>query len=264
MILDDIVRDKKVRLIEHKKNRSFEEVRAAAERIVSATDDARNADLFYQNMKKSGISIIGEFKKASPSLGKIEEKIDLLERIDEYNACVDAISCLTEEDHFQGNVGYLMTIREKTTLPILRKDFMIDEYQFYEAKAIGADAVLLITAILDDAQMKDFYQLSRELKLGVLVETHDEYEIERALKIDPRVIGINNRNLKDFSISLENTGKLRKYIPKDKLLIAESGIMGDEDVRYLKEVGVDGFLIGRAFMESDEPAKLAARWKCDS
>ncbi|MBR6315835.1 MAG: indole-3-glycerol phosphate synthase TrpC [Lachnospiraceae bacterium] len=264
MILDDIVRDKKVRLIEHKKNRSFEEVRAAAERIVSATDDARNADLFYQNMKKSGISIIGEFKKASPSLGKIEEKIDLLERIEEYNVCVDAISCLTEEDHFLGNVGYLRTIREKTELPILRKDFMIDEYQFYEAKAIGADAVLLITAILDDEQMRDFYQLSRELKLGVLVETHDEYEIERALKTGPRIIGINNRNLKDFSISLENTGKLRKYIPKDKLLIAESGIMGDEDVRYLKEVGVDGFLIGRAFMESDEPAKLAARWKCDS
>ncbi|MBR4760515.1 MAG: indole-3-glycerol phosphate synthase TrpC [Lachnospiraceae bacterium] len=260
MILDTIVEDKKVRLTEHKKNRSFEEVRAAAEQIVTA-DDERNADLFYQNMKKSGISIIGEFKKASPSLGKIEEKIDLLERIDEYNACVDAISCLTEEDHFLGNVGYLKTIREKTALPILRKDFMIDEYQFYEAKAIGSDAVLLITAILDDAQMRDFYQLSRELKLGVLVETHDEYEIERALKIDPRIIGINNRNLKDFSISLENTGRLRKYVPQDKLMIAESGIMGDEDVRYLKEVGVDGFLIGRAFMESDKPAELAARWK---
>ena len=109
--------------------------------------------------------------------------------------------------------------------------------------------------------MRDFYQLSRELKLGVLVETHDEYEIERALKIDPRIIGINNRNLKDFSISLENTGRLRKYVPSEKLLIAESGIMGDEDVKYLKEVGVDGFLIGRAFMESDKPAELARMWK---
>ena len=138
---------------------------------------------------------------------------------------------------------------------------MIDEYQFYEAKVIGADAVLLITAILDDAQMRDFYQLSRELGLDVLVETHDEEEIERALKIDPRIIGVNNRNLKDFSITLKNTERLRKYIPNDKVFVAESGIMNDDDVRFLKEVGVDGFLIGRAFMESENPRELAKRWK---
>ena len=121
---------------------------------------------------------------------------------------------------------------------------MIDEYQFYEAKAIGADAVLLIVAILDDAKLKDFYQLSRELGLGVLTETHDEYEIERALNTDSRIIGINNRNLKDFSISIENTGRLKKYIPDDRLCIAESGIMNDDDVAYLKEVGVDGERLG--------------------
>ena len=184
-----------------------------------------------------------------------------MERIDEYNASVDAISCLTEEDHFNGNIEYLKQIREVSLLPILRKDFMIDEYQFYEARVIGADAVLLITAILDDAQMLDFYQLARELKLDVLVETHDEYEIERALKIDPRIIGVNNRNLKDFSISLENTGRLKKYIPQDKISVAESGIMNDSDVEYLKEVGVDAFLIGRAFMESENPKELALRWK---
>jgi indole-3-glycerol phosphate synthase len=258
MILDQIVEDKKIRLPEHKARVSEQEMRALAE-------EKRNVQFaehtFYENLKKSGISIIGEFKKASPSLGSITSKIDLMERIEDYNASVDAISCLTEEDHFHGNVDYLRQIREKSPLPILRKDFMIEEYQFYEAKVIGADAVLLITAILDDVQMHDFYQLARELNLDVLVETHDEKEVERALKIDPRIIGVNNRNLKDFSISLENTKRLRRYVPQDKVFIAESGIMDDQDVAFLKEVGMDGFLIGRAFMEAENPQALARRWK---
>jgi indole-3-glycerol phosphate synthase len=258
MILDKIVEDKKLRLPEHKARVSEQEMRSLAEekRKVQFSEHT-----FYENLKKPGISIIGEFKKASPSLGNIKSKINLMERIGEYNASVDAISCLTEEDHFCGNVDYLRQIREKSPLPILRKDFMIDEYQFYEAKVIGADAVLLITAILDDVQMHDFYQLARELNLDVLVETHDEAEVERALKIDPRIIGVNNRNLKDFSISLDNTKRLRRYVPQDKVFIAESGIMDDQDVAFLKEVGVDGFLIGRAFMEAENPQELARRWK---
>ena len=259
MILDRIVEDKKIRLKEHKSSISFEEIRKLAEAELKGAQRTENC--FYENLKKQGISIIGEFKKASPSLGRIESKIDLLERIDEYNASVDAISCLTEEDHFNGNIEYLKTIRKKSDLPILRKDFMIDEYQFYEAKAIGADAVLLIAAILDDAMLRDFYALARELKLDVLVETHDENEVERALKTDPRIIGVNNRDLKDFSIKLETTGRLRKLIPEDKVFVTESGIMGDEDVRYLKETGVDAFLIGRAFMESRDPKELAHHWK---
>ncbi|MCR5405967.1 MAG: indole-3-glycerol phosphate synthase TrpC [Lachnospiraceae bacterium] len=259
MILDIIVEDKKIRLKEHKSNVSFEDIRKLAE--AELKDEKRPKNCFYENLRKQGISIIGEFKKASPSLGRIESKIDLLERIDEYNASVDAISCLTEEDHFNGNIEYLKTIRKKSDLPILRKDFMIDEYQFYEAKAIGADAVLLIAAILDDAMLRDFYALARELKLDVLVETHDENEVERALKTDPRIIGVNNRDLKDFSIKLETTGRLRKLIPEDKVFVTESGIMGDEDVRYLKETGVDAFLIGRAFMESRDPKELAHHWK---
>ena len=200
MILDKIVEDKKVRLVEHKKNISENEMRRMAEEAAGKTYAAHS---FYDNLNKPGISIIGEFKKASPSLGKIDSRIDLAERIRAYSNSVDAISCLTEEDHFLGNTRYLKEIRTQTTLPILRKDFMIDPYQFYEAKAIGADAVLLIAAILDDAQMKDFYQLARSLELDVLVETHDEKEIERALQFDPRIIGVNNRNLNDFSISLE-------------------------------------------------------------
>ena len=258
-ILDEIVADKRIRLKEHKARISEAEMRRMAEETLRS--GAGRGDLFYENMAKPGISIIGEFKMASPSLGDISPKVDLTTRIDEYSASADAISCLTEEDHFKGSVDYLKQIRAMTPLPILRKDFMIDEYQFYEAKVIGADAVLLITAILDDVQMRDFYSLSRELGLGVLTETHDEYEIERALKTDSRIIGINNRNLKDFSITLENTGRLKKYIPDDRLTIAESGIMSDADVDYLKSVGVDGFLIGRAFMEADDPGTLAKRWK---
>lgn len=258
MILDKIVEDKKKRLLEHKTIISESKMRKMA-------DEQRNlcyANVsFFENLQKPGISIIGEFKKASPSLGTITSQIDLNERIEAYNASVDAISCLTEEDHFHGNVDYLKQIRSVSKLPILRKDFMIDEYQFYEAKVIGADAVLLIAAILDDVQMRDFYQLARELKLDVLVETHDEWEVERALKIEPRIIGVNNRNLKDFSISLENTKRLRQMIPKDKVLVAESGIMGDTDVAYLKEVGVDAFLIGRALMEANSPMELAKHWK---
>lgn len=256
MILDQIVEDKKIRLKEHKQLVSESDMRRLAEE-----KSTRNPNCFYDNLRKDGLSIIGEFKKASPSLGKIESKINLMDRIEEYNLSVDVISCLTEEDHFNGNVEYLKQIRQKSQLPILRKDFMIDDYQFYEAKVIGADAVLLITAILDDVQMHDFYQLARELELDVLVETHDEYEIERALKIEPRIIGVNNRNLKDFSISLENTKSLKKYIPDDKVYIAESGIMGDGDVEFLAQAGVDGFLIGRAFMESENPRELADKWK---
>ena len=256
MILDQIVEDKKKRLPQHKAQISEAEMRKLAEETVT-----RKKNCFYENLKKEGLSIIGEFKQASPSLGKITSKINLMDRIEEYNASVDAISCLTEEDHFNGNVSYLKEIRAKSQLPILRKDFMIEEYQFYEAKAIGADAVLLITAILDDVQMHDFYQLARELELDVLVETHDEEEIARAMKINPRIIGVNNRNLKDFSITLETTKRLRPYIPKEKVFVTESGVMGDEDVRFLHECHVDAFLIGRAFMEAENPKALAHKWK---
>jgi indole-3-glycerol phosphate synthase len=158
-------------------------------------------------------------------------------------------------------VEYLKEIRKISNLPILRKDFMIEEYQFYEAKAIGADAILLIAAILDDVQLHDFYQLSKELELDALVEVHDEREMERALKLDADIIGVNNRNLKDFTISLETTKRLSKMVPTEKVFVAESGIMGDEDVRFLKECSVDAFLIGRALMESRHPREVAARWK---
>lgn len=255
MILDEIVADKKKRLLEHIKRISREEMRRLAE------EDNRERHSFYQALKKQGISIIGEFKQASPSLGRIESKIDLTERIDEYSLSVDAISCLTEEDHFLGNAEYLKKIRSMSNLPILRKDFMIDAYQFYEAKVIGADAILLIAAILDDGQMRDFYQLTKELGMDALVEVHDEGELERALKLDAGIIGVNNRDLKDFTIRLDTTKRLSNYMPSDKVFVAESGIVTDDDVRFLKDCNVDAFLIGRAFMEAVNPKELAKRWK---
>lgn len=255
MILDDIVADKKKRLPRHKAKISEQEMRRLAE------EEKRVGASFFQALKKQGISIIGEFKQASPSLGKIDSKIDLTERIGEYSQSVDAVSCLTEEDHFLGSAEYLKKIRKMTELPILRKDFMIDPYQFYEAKAIGADGVLLIAAILDDVMMKDFYQLTKELGMDALVEVHEEREMERALKLDAEIIGVNNRNLKDFTISLETTKRLSKYMPEGKIFVAESGIVSDEDVKFLKDCNVDAFLIGRAFMESENPKELAQRWK---
>lgn len=255
MILDQIVEDKKKRLPEHKSRIPENEMRKLAE----AYQGERHS--FAAALAKEGISIIGEFKKASPSLGKIKSKINLMDRIEEYNASVDAISCLTEEDHFDGSVDYLKQIRRISPLPILRKDFMIDPYQFYEARAIGADAVLLIAAILDDVQLQDFYQLTTELGLDALVEVHDEEEMERALKLDAKIIGVNNRNLKDFSIELGTTARLGKMMPQDKIFVAESGILKDEDVKFLKDCQVDAFLIGRALMEAEHPKAVASRWK---
>ena len=258
MILDQIVADKKIRLAEHKAKCNENTMRHLAEEVLK---EKKESGLFYGNLAKPGLSIIGECKKASPSAGRIRSSIDITTRIEEYNAAVDAISCLTEEDHFLGCAEDLKQIRPLTALPILRKDFMIEPYQFYEAKAICADAVLLITAILDDVQMRDFYQLARELQLDVLVETHDEWELERALAVNPRIIGVNNRNLKDFTISLENTRRLRAYVPQDKVFVAESGIKTDADVTFLKDAGVDGFLIGQALMEAESPHLVASRWK---
>lgn len=255
MILDKIVEDKKRRLPEHKARISETEMRRLAEGYQGASPSFKDA------LAKPGMSIIGEFKKASPSLGKIDSKLDLTDRIEEYNDSVDAISCLTEEDHFLGNADYLKEIWAISPLPIIRKDFMIDEYQFYEAKAIGANAILLIAAILDDVQMKDFYDLTKELGMDALVEVHDEREMERALKLDAEIIGVNNRDLRDFSIKLDTTKRLSVMVPEGKVFVAESGIVSDEDVKFLKDSRVDAFLIGRAFMEAENPRALAKHWK---
>lgn len=255
MILDKIVADKRKRLIAHKERISMEEMKA------KALASERKSVSFYEALAKPGLSIIGEFKKASPSMGVIDGKIQLTDRIAQYNCAVDAISCLTEEDHFHGNVDYLKEIRTLSPLPIIRKDFVIDAYQIYEAKVIGADAILLIAAILDDDTMKQFYELASFLSLDVLLETHDEEEVERALKLDAKIIGVNNRNLKDFTISLDTTKRLKKMVPDSKVFVSESGVTTIEDIAFLKACHVNALLIGRAFMESENPKDLAKTWK---
>mgnify|MGYP003244521095 CR=1 FL=1 len=240
MILDVIVEDKKKRLKEHKARTSEEQMKELA--LVSE----RKSISFYEALAKPGLSIIGEFKKASPSMGKIEMTMEFMDRIDEYNISVDAISCLTEEDHFLGNTDYFKEIRNISPLPMIRKDFIIDPYQIYEAKVIGADCILLIAAILSDEQM---------------AETHDEEEMGRALKIQPKIIGVNNRNLKDFTISLENTKRLRPMVPEGTVFVSESGVTTNEHIAFLKECKVDALLIGGAFMLSEHPRELATEWK---
>lgn len=255
MILDTIVADKAMRLKEHKKRRNEEEMKKLA--LSKPGEGGR----FLRALSKPGLSIIGEFKKASPSLGVISDELALSERIEQYNASADAISCLTEEDHFHGGIEYFEEIRKISPLPMLRKDFIIDSYQIYEAKAIGADAVLLITAILEQEKLKGFYKLAESLGMDCLVEVHDEAEMERALDAKAAIIGVNNRNLKDFTISLETTRCLSSYIPEGTVLVSESGVRCREDIVFLKDCHVDALLIGRAFMESDNPQRLAENWK---
>lgn len=255
MILDDIVEAKKKRLPEHKALVSEERMKELA------LSCDRKVISFYDALRKPGLSIIGEFKKASPSLGVIKNTLELTDRIEQYNKSVDAISVLTEEDYFNGGTEYLKKVRSITNLPIIRKDFIIEEYQVYEAKVIGADAILLIAAILDDDTFKKLYDLAYSLGLSVLCEVHDEEEMQRMINMDVQIIGINNRNLKDFVITLETTKRLSQMVPQGKVLVSESGVVTDEDILTLKESHVDALLIGRAFMESENPCKKALDWK---
>ena len=255
MILDDIVAAKKKRLPEHKAVISEEQMKC------EALESKRVSYSFYDALAKTGLSIIGEFKKASPSHGKMDSKVDLTERIDQYNIAVDAISCLTEEDYFNGGTEYLKSIRQMSQLPIIRKDFIIEEYQVYEAKVIGADAILLIAAILDDDTFRKLYDLAYSLGLDVLCEVHDEEEMKRMIALGVKIIGINNRNLKTFEVSLDTTRRLCTMAPEGTVLVSESGVSTDEDIEVLKTSGADALLIGTAFMESENPEKLALHWK---
>ena len=247
MILDVIVEDKKKRLVEQKNAISEEAMKQEALNL------KRQSISFYDALRKSGLSIIGEFKKASPSHGKMDNKIDLTERIRQYSESADAISCLTEEDHFNGSTEYLKQIRSLTNLPIIRKDFIIDEYQVYEAKVIGADAILLIAAILDDKTFKKLYDLAYSLGLGVI-------------NLDVKIIGINNRNLKTFEVNLNTTKKLSDMVtPKmreeGKILVSESGVEGSEDVKPLADSRADALLCGTVLMEALNPKELIREFK---
>lgn len=255
MILDKIVEDKKKRLIQQKQEVSEDKMKSMA------LESTRESISFMEAMAKKGLSIIGEFKNASPSHGKMNQKMNVTDRIRQYNSSMDAISCLTEEDHFQGSIEYFKEIRSISNLPMIRKDFIIDPYQVYESKIIGADCILLIAAILQDNELKMLYELAYLLGMDVLVEVHDEEEMRRAIELEAKMIGVNNRNLNDFSVDLHVTKRLSRLIPEETLLVSESGISNDDDIIFLKKCRVNALLIGTVFMETEYPEKLALKWK---
>ena len=213
---------------------------------------------FLEALKKPGMSYICEVKKASPSKGLIAPDFPYLDIAKEYEqAGASAISCLTEPFYFQGADRYLQEISQAVNIPVLRKDFTVDEYMIYQAKAFGASAVLLICAILDNSQLKAFGELAQELGLDALVEAHDQWEVDRALNLGAKIVGVNNRNLHDFTVDMGNSIRLRNMAPADTVFVSESGIKTAEDIRILYENQVDAVLIGETLMRSlDKKAAL--------
>lgn len=248
MILDKIVEQKKIQLHQEMKAMSLDAWKDRLKRPgLHAPRD------FGSALKQSGkISIIAEVKKASPSKGVIKPDFDPVKIAREYSkAEVQAISVLTEKNFFLGHDDYLFKIRQSVALPLLRKDFIIDLWQIYQSRVLGADAILLITSIVSNEELKKFQIVAGILGMQCLVEVHDRDELDRALDTGAKIIGINNRNLKTFEVDLETTGRLMNHIPSDRVVVSESGISCVEDLRYLKELGVNGVLIGETFMRAE-------------
>lgn len=202
------------------------------------------------------ISIIAEIKKASPSKGIIREDFDPPGIAKCYEKCgAAAISVLTDKKYFQGDVAFLEKVRASSSLPLLRKDFIIDSYQIFEARLAGADAILLIAKVLSDKELRALSSIAFDLGLDILLEVHDQQELDRALKVDEAIIGINNRNLKTFQVDLTTTAQLFPLIPKDRVIVSESGIRKPQQLQYLNQLGVDAVLVGEAFMASGDIAQ---------
>ncbi|MFA6309042.1 MAG: indole-3-glycerol phosphate synthase TrpC [Clostridia bacterium] len=258
MILDEIVEKKHLELIEETKQISIE----GFKRKLSG-EGSNPVQSFYEAIKRDNeISIIAEVKKASPSKGIIKDDFDALAIArDYYKSDVQALSVLTEKNYFLGSNENLITIRQAIPLPILRKDFIIDMWQIYQSRYLGADAILLITSILTDTELSIFQIVASILGMQCLVEVHNREEIERALESGAKIIGINNRDLNTFNVDLKTTEKLINYIPHDRAVVSESGISTSVDIRELKRLGVDAVLIGEAFMRSRSILKKVAEFK---
>ncbi len=249
MILDIIVESTRKRVINDKSKISEKDMMEKAYKI-------RRKSKFKEALSKEGINLICEIKKASPSKGVIAENFPYKKIAKEYEeGGASAISILTEPEFFKGSDEYLKEIRELTNLPLLRKDFIVDEYQIYQAKVLGADAILLICSILTKEEMKKFLSLAKELELDALVEAHNEEEVRMAIECDGEIIGVNNRDLKTFEVDINNSIKLRKISPKDKIFVAESGIKTYDDIKTLKVEGVNGVLIGETLMRAEDKVK---------
>ncbi|AGB40387.1 Indole-3-glycerol phosphate synthase [Halobacteroides halobius DSM 5150] len=246
MILDRIVKHKKEEVKEEKSKESLKELKLRINDLPGTRD-------FKAALKKPGVSLIAEVKKASPSKGVIKAEFNPEEIVKEYQtAGARAVSVLTDQKFFQGQLDYLRLVKEKVKLPILRKDFIIDPYQIYQARAYRADAILLIAAILTTQQLRDYLILANKLDLDVLLEVHNREELYQALEVDADLIGINNRNLKVFEVDLATTLGLQRLVPNDKVIISESGIKTKSDINLLAKHNIDGVLVGESLMKSDD------------
>ncbi len=247
MILEEIANYAKIRVQKDKEKISLEQIKEGALNL-------KKGDFSFEKaLRQNFPSLICEVKKASPSKGIISENFPFLQIAKEYEKSgATCISVLTEPKWFLGNDDIFCKIRKTVALPMLRKDFTVDEYQIYQAKIMGADAVLLIVSILDEEQIVKYLEICENLGICALVETHDEKEIEVAIKSGAKIIGVNNRNLKDFSVNLNNAINLKKHIPNDVIYVAESGILTTDDAVNLVKNGADALLIGEALMKSDD------------
>jgi indole-3-glycerol phosphate synthase len=249
MILDEIYKYKIIELEEKKKLVSFDTIK---EEALKMKREIRN---FPNALTAVDISLIAEIKYVSPSEGKILNLVDVEKRASDYeSAGASAISVLTDEKYFGGNLSFLEKARTKTSIPILRKDFLFDPYHIYESYVHGADAVLFIARMLDEEQLKTLVTLTHDLGLFCLVEIRSEEELEKALKTDAQVIGMNTRDLQTFEVNLDITNKLIPMIPKDRIVVAESGIHNNQDVKFVKEAGADAILVGTSLMKTDNVA----------
>jgi indole-3-glycerol phosphate synthase len=242
-ILQKIVANTKTNLVHKKAEFPLEKIQSSLENLKLPRGK------FKDNISSKDEAIIAEIKKASPSAGIIKEDFDPIKIAMEYESFgASALSILTEEDFFMGSIEYLKDVKKITSLPILRKDFMIDEYQIYESKLIGADCILLIASILTDQQIEDFITIAKNLELDYLIEVHDENELKRIDRFEDALIGVNNRNLETFEVDLNNSVRLRNSFRQNNIFIAESGIKSREDMNYLKMNNIKVFLIGESLM----------------
>lgn len=254
MILDEIAERTRTRVAELKKARDIFSLRRDAENMPGESRAS-----FRKALEAPGISFICEVKKASPSKGIIAPDFPYREIAGEYEeAGAAAVSVLTEPCYFLGSDRYLQEIAERVKLPLLRKDFTVDAYQLYEARILGASAVLLICAILEKEQLREYGEIARSMGMAALVETHTEEEVEMALGAGAEIIGVNNRNLKTFEVDITTSGRLRALIPDEVVFVSESGIKTPEDVAALKAIGTDAVLIGEAFMRSPDKKRQLA------
>ena len=252
-ILDQLAEYSRLRVAEDKKKISLEEMK----NIAIQTKNEKLCDFAFENeLKKDGLSFICECKKASPSKGLIEPDFRYLEIAREYEAAgADCISVLTEPKWFLGSDEYLKEIAKTVSIPCIRKDFTVDEYQIYQAKTLGAAAVLLICSILSEEQLSKYIKVCDSLGISALVEIHNEKEAGMAVRAGARIIGVNNRNLKDFTVDTANSRKLRDLIPDDIIFVSESGVKSADDIRAIREIGADAVLIGETLMRADDKKK---------